>query len=345
MTREMAKNSKTTQTIADSGSTMSVSLDIAELTSALVWPLLLLILVVLLKNQLPVFFKGMMALFHRAEKISIGNFSMELAKVKAIAPQWTPSDSAMDIRKSMSSAEVTDSTAGHFATQLADTTPADFALVDLGKGHEWLSSRLYIISILLERAKDISAFVFVRTAGKRTKKFVGWAEPEAIRWSLARRFPWLEGAYARSYASLFLAPPVPSDIEVVSATGMLGKPHEGASPHLLIQLMETFLREVQSQAVPLLEEEDQWEQIQATTPTWEHACWLTADDIEDIVAEGLNKQFVYERELDGATEGGRVKRLLEIKQIYVPIVDDGDQFRELIDRGVVASQVLEAISS
>ena len=72
-----------------------------------------------------------MALFHRAEKISIGYFSMELAKVDAIAPQWTPTDSTMDIRKSMSSAEVTDSTAGHFTTQLTYTTPADLAIEEI----------------------------------------------------------------------------------------------------------------------------------------------------------------------------------------------------------------------
>lgn len=323
---------------------MSVSLDVAELVGALVWPMLLVILILLLKKQLPEFFKGLMTLFHRAEKVSIGNFSMELAKVEAIAPQWTPSDSTMDIRKSMSSAEVNDSTTRHFTTQLTDTTPADFAIVDLGEGREWLSSRLYIISILLERAKGIRAFVFVRRAGRRTRKLVGWATPEIIRWSLARRFSWLEGAYASGYASLFQGQPIPDDIEVVSQTGMLGRTQEGASPQLLIELMQAFLQEIQSPAEPFPEEQQQWVQLQANVPTWEHACWLNADEIEDIIGDELNKQFVYAKELDGASEENRVKRLLEIREAYVPIVDDTEQFRELIDREVIASQVLETIS-
>jgi hypothetical protein len=285
-----------------------------------------------------------MALFHRAEKISIVNFSKEMAKVEAIAPQWTPGDSTMDIRKSMSSAEVTDSTAWHFSAQLTDTTPADFAIVDLGEGREWLSLWLYIISILLERAKDIRAFVFVRRARRRKKKFVGWATPESIRWSLAQKFSWLEGAYASGYASLFQSQPIQGEIEVASLTGMLGRAKEGASPQLLIDLMQAFLQEIQAPTKPIPEELQQWLQLQANMPTWEHARWLNADDIEDIIGDELNKQFVYAKELDSAPEETRLKRLLEIKETYVPIVDDTEQFRELIDREVIAAQVLEAIS-
>lgn len=326
-------------------SSMSVTLDIADVVSAVFWPLLILIVILVSKRYFPAFFSNLPKLFDRVQKISFGNFSLELAKVTAIAPQWTPTDSTMDIRKSMCSAEVTDSTAGHFTNQLTDTTPADFALVDLGEGREWLSSRLYIISVLLERAKDIRAFVFVRTAGRRTTKLVGWAEPETIRWSLARRFPWLEGAYARSYAPLFPAPPVPGGVQIVSGTGMLGTAQEGASPHLLIQLMETFLREVQSQAMPIPEEEDQWVQIQAVTPTWEHACWLTADDIEDILGDELQKQYVHSMELDGKTGADQAKRLLQLKQRYVPVVDDSERFRELIDRQVLLDQTAAEIAN
>lgn len=335
----MAENSNTAQAAVDATSGMSITVDIADVIGAVIWPLLILIVILLSRRHLPTFLGNFPKIFDRVQKISFGNFSLELAKVAAIAPQWTPTDNALDIRKSMSSAEVTDSTAGHFTNQLTDTAPADFALVDLGEGREWLSSRLYIISVLLERAKDIRTFVFVRTTGSRTRKLVGWAEPEAIRWSLARRFPWLEAAYARSYALLFPAPPAQGDVQIVSATGMLGKAQQGPAPYLLIQLMETFLREIQSPVMPIPEEEDEWVQIQAATPTWEHACWLTADETEDILGEDLYKQYVQSSDLDGKTGTEQAKRLMQVNQRYVPIADDSGRFRELIDRQVVVDRI------
>ena len=335
----MAEETNTVQQAVETTPGLSITLDIADVVSAIFWPLLILIIVVVSKKHLPAFFGNLPRVFDRVTKISVGNFSLEMAKGAAFAPQWTPTDSALDIRKSMSSAEVTDSTAGHFSKQLIDTTPGDFALVDLEQGEAWLSSRLYILSILLERSKNIGAFVFVRTVGKRSKKLVGWAEPRAIRWSLARKYPWFEGAYARSYSPLFPGPPIESDVQIVSRAGMLGRAREGASPQLLIQLLETFLREIQSPTMPIPEDEDQWVEIRAATPTWEHACWLTADDIEDVLGDELQKQHVRATELDGKTSAEGAKRLLQVGQRYVPVVDDSERFRELIDRQIVLDKV------
>ncbi len=343
MNSKEAPGAATTQQATDSASSLSITLDIAEILSAVLWPLLIVIILLALRRNFPSLLNVLPTIFDRVQKISLGNFSLELAKATSIAPQWTPTDSALDIRKSMSSAEVTDSTAWHFTNQLTDTTPADFALVDLGEGREWLSSRLFIISVLLQRSKDTRAFVFVRTAGKRRRKLIGWAEPEAIRWSLAQRFPWLEAAYARSYAEIL--PPdgvqaVPRmGVQVISHTGMLGTAGQGASPQVLIQLMQTFLREIQSPAPPIQEEEEQWVQLQAAAPTWEHACWLTSDGIEDTLGDELFKQFVSSAELDGKTGPEQARRLLQPKQRYVPIVDDGERFTELIDRQVLLERI------
>ena len=114
-------------------------------------------------------------------------------------------------------------------------------------------------------------------------------------------------------------------------------------PYLLIDLMRAFLQEIQATFEPIQEGQQQWVKHQANVPTWEHASWLNADDIEDLFDNELNKQFVYANELDGATEENRMKRLHEIRSPYVHIVDNAGQFHELIDREVIASQVLTSI--
>ena len=50
-------------------------------------------------------------------------------------------------------------------------------------------------------------------------------------------------------------------------------------------------------------------------------------------------------ELDGKTGADQAKRLLQLKQRYVPVVDDSERFRELIDRQVLLDQTAAEIAN
>jgi hypothetical protein len=315
----------------DNALALSITLDIADVVSAIAWPLLIVVLLILMRGHLPGFFTSLAGLFRQVKKVSIGDFSLEMATASAFAPTWTPTDSTLDMRKSMSGVEVNNSSVQHFISQFTDPTPADYVVVDLSEGHEWLTSRLYIFSMLMKRSKGISVFVFVKTLGNRTRRLVGWSDPDAIRWALARRYPLLEQAYADAYTQLF---PPPDDAHIVSAAGMLGTKEGERSPELIVSALQGFLVRVQKPEKPE-GEETHWEEISAQETTYEYASWLTADGIEDLLGDQLNREYIRASELDRRVGAERSKRILQVPQRYIPLVDDSDKFRELIDRQVV----------
>ena len=84
---------------------------------------------------------------------------------------------------------------------IQDPSPAGYAVVDLGAGRQWLTSRLFIFAELLGRMRGLRSFVFLRTDDS-PRRFIGTASPPEVRWTLAADYPWLEAAFAKAYAQL-----------------------------------------------------------------------------------------------------------------------------------------------
>ena len=89
--------------------------------------------------------------------------------------------------------------------QAQSTMPADYAVIDLGAGEEWLTSRLFIAAVMLERMRGVKVFVFLETTAAQAHRFVAICTLSQIRWSLACRYPWLEAAWLRAYTTVFPA--------------------------------------------------------------------------------------------------------------------------------------------
>ncbi len=66
-----------------------------------------------------------------------------------------------------------------------------------------LTSRLFILSVILSRMRGLRAFVFVETAGHIRRRFVGVCDSDAVHWQLASRFPWFEAALAHAEAAVW----------------------------------------------------------------------------------------------------------------------------------------------
>lgn len=124
---------------------------------------------------------------------------------------------------------------------MTDEGTGDYVEINLGAGGEWLTSRLFIMAIVFAQMKGIGCFVFVETSGVVRKRFVGWAEPARIRWALAKRYPWLEQAYAEAYAAITSQ----RNAVIVSRNGRLGYPNAPGDPGAGIELLKEFLQRVQ----------------------------------------------------------------------------------------------------
>jgi len=115
-----------------------VGADIAGIIQVIAWPLLLFILAVVFRKQLSGIFSY--AASH-LKSISIAGVSIELTE-RTAQPMIQTGGAAVDVRHAGTENNVNDSTLRSFYAQIEATSALELAIVDLGQGHEWLTSRL-----------------------------------------------------------------------------------------------------------------------------------------------------------------------------------------------------------
>jgi hypothetical protein len=76
--------------------------------------------------------------------------------------------------------------------------------VDLRDGSYWWPTRLYLLAMLVDEFSSIATLVFVD--GGPERRFVGMADPSAVRRALATNFPVLEAVYRGTIASVAQQP-------------------------------------------------------------------------------------------------------------------------------------------
>jgi hypothetical protein len=177
------------------------------LVGAIAWPLVVVVLAIVFRGAVGDVFGTAR---QRGFKLGLpGGLSFDLPGATEAHVNWVSGREEIDLRGPVSAASILDSTQREFTTQLLDRTPAQYATVDLGDGAEWLSSRLYIMSILLARLRSIDAFVFLETRGNQPGCLVGWAHVDDVRWQLARASPRFEQAFIRAAHDLEEQSPSP----------------------------------------------------------------------------------------------------------------------------------------
>jgi hypothetical protein len=250
----------------------------------------------------------------RVTKASLGLASFEFAAASELKLDWT-SPGGTDYRSSTVSTEVGGSAVSALSVQLESRVVADFAVLDLGEGHEWLTSRLYLFANLLAR-KGLRAFVFVETQQGIRERFVGTASPQAIRWELAETFPWMELAFAKAYAGALGGWGAMTADAVIA--GYLG--------HEEIQL-----------PVPPAANPNEWIELKSEDPQWEHAEWLDSVRLRELLPTALTS--------DRVLDSGELSRQDEVRRIvlkdatFVARVDDDRHFLGLVDRMLLAESI------
>jgi hypothetical protein len=329
------------------GKGVSVTLDIA----ALLWPLAVAAILVLYRKEIPELLKS---LLKKVSKFEVGGISIELAATKAFVPNF--SAGALDLRKEGQSTKVNDSTAKNFLSQLREGGSGDHAVADLGGGDHWLTSRLYIMAIVYSRMKGIKAFVFVETAGHSAvrKRFVCWAESDAIRWALARRFPWLEEAYAQAYWNL-LSQLLPTKRVVVSNDGRLGLDSSPDDVGPSLDLVTEFLRLIQTSPTPpppfppgalpgsFPSEPEEWILVDAAANTYEAGRWINGDLLESLLGADARMSYVRSSELRSKSPNKQLRIVLSFDGHFVPTTDDDRRFEHLLNRSAILEQVAKQL--
>ena len=310
----------------------TTTLDIAALVNALAWPLVIAVLLWLFRDRLV---EAAKALAPRLKAVSVGAVSIQFVEARALSLQ---SAGAVDLRHAGRSGDVNDSTLHSFYDQIRDPSSLDYAVVDLGMGGEWLTSRLFILSVILSRMRGLRAFVFVETTGPVRRRFVGVCDSDAVHWRLAARFPWFEAALAHAEAAIWPPPPpgvadLPPAPIISSDRGRLVQ--MGDDPEPAAQLLRAFLDQIQRDPIGL-PPGDQWQTLpNAAPPKVEHALWLAAADLEQIMGTSLQTSAVSEVELQRGDETTKARLLVAQRGRWVALTRDERVFNRLVDRGSI----------
>jgi hypothetical protein len=334
---------------------MNVTFDVAAMLAATLWPLVLMIVLLMYRKEIPRLTKSVLG---RVTKLAFAGAEVQLAEVKSITPAWSGSSGGLDLRHQARATEINDSYVGTFMTQLRDAPMAEVAEVNLGQGQDWLSSRLYIMAILFARYKGVEALVFLDTAMGRTRRYVGWAGVDKIRWALAHQYPWFEAAYASAYHKLQgatvpgqnLAGGQRPSVRVTNRYGRMGTVYDPTDVRPGIDLLQEFLSEIQSPPQPpaVLQPinlaESEWVQLERKEPhdvdTYEHAEWIDSNDVAELLGDDLYHASIREGQLKALSPTKQYEAILSKSDQYIALVDEVGRFKGLLNRCAILGQAV-----
>ncbi|SRR6266487_726655 len=299
--------------------------DFIQLIKDLVWPTVVVIALVAFRKPLSLFLEE---LGRRATKFSVFQFSVELPTASEFKPDWRVyAGSLSDLRQSTSADQLVSASAALFE-QFKDDEVLDYVVMDLGMGKEWLTSRLFIFALMLERMRSLRCIVFLETSGNVRRRFLGTASPNKVRRALVQRYPWLESAFAMAYSQI-------NGYQIMPVQGAL-------DPKEAKKLVRLFLDNIQKPALEPGPNSSEWVPLSTPSQTpWEHAKWLDGASLERELYGVLDDSCA--PTLLDAPAAKQVQAVLRRKGAFVALVEEGGRFKSLVDRQALLNQVTERL--
>jgi hypothetical protein len=301
---------------------------VVDMSRALAWPLVTALALVLFRSQLG---RALEGLGERASKFSVSGFlSIELTPAVTVSPDWhvDMQPGSLDVRR-LTEARVFDSYAASLFDQLAVQDEARVAVIDLGRGDMWLTSRLFLFTLLL-RNRGVRCLAFTHTRCEVPHSLLGLALPDDIRWALAQTSPWLEVAWAEAYSS-----------NVTGQTPGFPGPHGAVSPAIAMSIARSFVEKIQSAGLPP-GNDGRWQEVPAAAtsiPTWEHTEWVRPDALDERIDAVLDRGS---RVLDDVSTPSkeRARKVMLQRGPFVALVDGDNRLVGVVERYPLTDAVI-----
>lgn len=319
---------------------MTTTLDIGATAHAIMWPFVTLILLAIYHKKIPGFVKALLerldglvkALSGRIKSIQWGGVNIDLADAKLFSPPEIDT-----IENHILTSDMATSLTLPLLQLLADPKVSDYIILDLKEGKGWLSSRLFISSILFDNIKGIKAFVFVSSKKDSPQKYIGWAEPKKVRSALAIFFTKLEACYGAASKKVFE--------DFYEAGSHFSQNYKSVEDGQMLSalgnnLLVEFLRNVQADA-PDSNKKYDWFELKGNPPKFEYATLLDENLLGGLPGIDLNTHSVQFATTDGTATSDKMKILLDKEQKFVAVTGKDHQFEKLIDRYELLEKVSE----
>lgn len=223
-------------------------------------------------------------------------------------------------------------------TQLRYGAPQDYILIDLGSesSRRWLTSRLYILCLLLTLIDRPQCLVFVEDLVSVRHRFVGVADSGQVRWALARSYRWLEAAGTGAYAVSLggLQGPVQQGLLLLSTDAIPPiDPITGSlNDYQVSQLLQQFLALIRLASGVVPPDPDKW--VLLGNQSYEHARWLDGPRIERVLGGNLETSYITLPPNNSLT-AVELPVIQQHQRRFVSVVDPDKTFRGLIDRSLI----------
>jgi len=217
----------------------------------------------------------------------------------------------------------------------------DYALIDIGEGNRWLTSRLFIFAIMLERMRGLRCLVFVQSTSDAYQRFLGTASPSEVRWKLAMLYPWLEPAFDQAVNFVQNDPSVLNPIQLPqdqvpnlpTLPNSILSINGAVNPFFAQSIVKAFLNDLTiQQKIDPGQVDGNWEEIARPNKEtfWEHAIWI---DRTWVYKQGdvINRK-TYHKSSPEDSSTKQTEAILRCKGTFVALVDEEKQFEDLVNR-------------
>jgi hypothetical protein len=311
-----------------------------EVVRALAWPLALLLVVLALREPLSAFLRGIGG---RISKLKVFSLELELFS----ASNATSTLLLDDLRNVASAAELSDPLR-KMIKQVQAGTPADYAIIDLGAGEDWLTSRLYVAATMMERMRRVQVFVFVEKTQRAERRFIALASLRHVRWALAQKYPWLEAAWVRANLQAFpehpaTATPLPTDAawlpnKIVSnwqpspITSEFGTFENSTVETVVVRFIDSLQASAAPQPPGTPNEWASWR-----TGLWERGAYVTRESLQALLPAGAFDAWA--RDLRDSSRAKRTRAVLRCRGDFVAVLDEDKRFVRVSNRRALLEDI------
>ena len=206
--------------------------------------------------------------------------------------------------------------------------PHSYITINLGNGHKWLTSRLFIFALMFRQMRGLTCFVFVDNSQGVRDRYLGASSTETVRWALAMRYPWLEDAYVKAYNEV-IPPQQPQPTPfIASASGKLEiAAGRDLAADLITKYVEKLRRDIPPNPAP---DRQQWTPVKSSKPQpqEEHAVWIDNSRLLEDLGENLWDYYLPDF-LDWKT---KVSAITNTKEPFIALTAPSGRFISLLER-------------
>lgn len=295
--------------------------------SVYAWPLVTVLSLLIFRKPIKKFLKTVSS---RATEIGIGWASVKLPEAKQ------PSSLQVEAIRELQSDRWGESSFGWFQAFSSSSANSEYAQLNLGNGDEWITSRLFIFAVMLQRMKSLKCVVFTRGLPSRDVRFLGCATPDNIHLALAANQPWLEVAFANAYsAELSALPATGPGQTVIRIDGSLEPQHAENIVRSFISSLKDYTGAMSNL------DPDNWVSFVGRTDR-EHATWVTDSELQRVIGIYLWKDAIEGRVDDTVGQKkAEIQRVVGKSSPYVAVLKDGC-YKALVSRVALLTEIGES---